>query len=43
MFCGDAARRLATVPGIGPINATALSAAVGNASPHLVSFAGGQP
>src|SRR3954463_2644676 len=28
----EAARRLATVPGIGPINATALAAAVGDAS-----------
>lgn len=28
----EAARRLATVPGIGPINATALVAAVGDAS-----------
>lgn len=28
----EAARRLATVPGIGPINATALVAAIGNAS-----------
>ncbi len=28
----EAARRLATVPGIGPINATALVSAVGNAS-----------
>jgi transposase len=30
--CDEAARRLATVPGIGPINATALVAAVGDAS-----------
>jgi hypothetical protein len=43
MFCGDAARSLATFSSIGPINETALGAAVGNASPHLVSFAGGQP
>lgn len=34
----DAARRLATVPGIGPINATALAAAVGDAG----SFAHGR-
>ena len=32
MFCGDAARRLAPVPGISPINVTALVAAVGNAN-----------
>jgi hypothetical protein len=32
MFCGDAARPFATVPGIDPINAMALVAAVGNAS-----------
>ena len=32
----DAARRLASIPGIGVLNATALSAAVGNAPRLLV-------